>query len=102
MRPWIFTIDNILVDKMIQHPSEAFLNDHGVKPGLQFTATTPELMQVALKMLKMENGDLYGSTNVATCLGGCSVNTSRASEIFFKSAQNGPYPNRVATLGSIG
>ena len=87
---------------MIEHPTDAFLNDHGIKPGLQFTATTPELMQVALKMTEMQDGDQYGSKNVSSCLGGCCVNTSRASQMYLNSCPDGPFTQKVLTLGCIG
>ena len=59
-------------------------------------------MQVALKMVQMENGDQFNSKNVSSCLGGCCINTSRASQIYFKSSPQGPFHQKVLTLGCIG
>ncbi len=50
----------------------------------------------------MSDGDKFGSKKLCATVGGCSMNTSRAANMYLKSLPGGGLFNKVITLGSIG
>lgn len=49
----------------------------------------------------MRDGE-YGSKELSSTVGGCSMNTCRAANIYMKAVPEGAEYPRVITLGAIG
>ena len=59
------------------------------------------MKDVAKKVLEMKDGD-YGSKELSSTVGGCSVNTSRGANMYLQALPSGGFINKVITAGSIG
>ena len=99
--PWILSVDNIFLDIAIELPSNEFLITNGIIPGSQYTATTPELKDFALKLINIKDGE-HGSKEMSRTVGGCCMNTSRAANFYLQAVLNSEAEGRVKTVGSIG
>ena len=75
---------------------------NGIKPGTQNTAVTSQLKDVAKTILEMRDDDQYRSKKLCATVGGCSMNTSRAANMYLKALPGGSLYNKVITLGAIG
>ena len=78
---WILSLDNIFLDVAREFPNNSFIEENGVVPGTQNTATNPELKEFAKKIFEMQDGE-YDSKKMSGTVGGCAMNTSRSANFY--------------------
>lgn len=93
---WIIAIDNIFLDVAKEIQSDDWLVNENIAPGSQNTALTPAMKATALKVLNATEDEMKELSRTA---GGCSMNTTRAANYWFRA--NGE-EGRLLAMGSIG
>lgn len=97
--PLMISVDNIFIDCTVKMPNDQFWIDQNIAPGCQYTAHDDFFKEAALKVLDLKGE--YGSEQLVSTVGGCSMNTSRAAN-FYLQAINKDYQYTIFSTGSIG
>ena len=97
--PLMISVDNIFIDCTVKMPNDDFWTENNIKPGVQYTAHDNFFKMAALKVLELKGE--YGSEQLVSTVGGCSMNTSRAAN-FYLQAVDKKYMYTIFSTGSIG